>query len=120
MGWIFTYSIFLTYLFHYGSSLKTIGSIKRLSAKLCADSCPSSTPYLDAIRKASNDIQSPFFFPGHNRGKFAPPTLINYLGESCFKLDLPELDNTDNLHAPKVGYTETTTFNLADHITLYR
>jgi hypothetical protein len=64
----------------------------------------STTPYLDAISKTSEEIGigSSYFFPAHKRGAFSPAKFRDLVGRAALELDLPELDSTDNAHAPSV------------------
>ena len=43
----------------------------------------------DAVRKRSEEMDAPFYFPGHKRG-----------GDAAARRDLPELEEVDNLFAP--------------------
>ncbi len=76
--------------------LKSLG---QLSARKAVE---AESSYLDAIVSTSLNQGDNFYFPGHGGGKFAPPVLRDRFGEAIFKMDLPELDSTDNLHNPRV------------------
>lgn len=45
-------------------------------------------------------LHTPFYTPGHKRGKGAPQSLIDLLGMGVFQADLPELPRLGNLQAP--------------------
>ncbi|XP_031273373.1 uncharacterized protein LOC116131844 isoform X2 [Pistacia vera] len=62
---------------------------------------PDSLPPLVSALKASakQDVAS-FHFPGHNRGRAAPPSLTQLIGVRPFIHDLPELPELDNLFSP--------------------
>lgn len=55
-----------------------------------------SGEYISKLLESSSTISKRFFFPGHG-GKGPMQTLT-----TVELLDLPELDETDNLHAPYV------------------
>lgn len=62
-------------------------------------------PFVQALIAATKTIGHRYFFPGHHGGLLAPPDLTKALIEpnSVLKMDLPELDETDNVHAPEVS-----------------
>ncbi|KAJ0090155.1 hypothetical protein Patl1_13957 [Pistacia atlantica] len=62
---------------------------------------PDSLPPLVSALKASakQDVAS-FHFPGHNRGRAAPPSLTQLIGVRPFIHDLPELPELDILFSP--------------------
>ncbi|RYH26463.1 hypothetical protein EON65_14560 [archaeon] len=57
------------------------------------------------MQRGSRYINHRYFFPGHRGGLHAPSQLVKVLenSHSVFALDLPELDETDNIHAPEVS-----------------
>lgn len=72
----------------------------------------SSAPFLEALLTSYPKVVHRYFFPAHSGGKYAPQILLRALAESqdteyatknlpVFELDLPELDETDNLHSPE-------------------
>jgi hypothetical protein len=65
----------------------------------------STAPYLDALVdfREKRPLRSSFFFPGHRQGSLSPDCLRRAIGDSALTLDLPELDETDNLHYPTVS-----------------
>ncbi len=56
-----------------------------------------NTPVFDAINEYNKKGYSQFFMPGHKSGEGIP---------SLFKLDLTEIDETDNLHIPTGAIAE--------------
>lgn len=60
-----------------------------------------SAPLLDALQHLKTRQDAPFYMPGHKRGQGIPPRLKELLGETVFRLDVPELPQLDNLFAPE-------------------
>lgn len=58
----------------------------------------NATPFVDALRRASQRRHAPFYTPGHKRGAGAP--LRCWWGSDVLAADLPELPELDNLFAP--------------------
>ncbi|KAL2896599.1 Arginine decarboxylase [Bienertia sinuspersici] len=58
-------------------------------------------PLVTALRAAAGENAASFHFPGHNRGRAAPPSLTKLIGQRPFIHDLPELPELDNLFAPE-------------------
>ncbi|MGI6667985.1 MAG: aminotransferase class I/II-fold pyridoxal phosphate-dependent enzyme [Acetivibrionales bacterium] len=58
--------------------------------------CNWKTPIFDAIKAYADSNPLPFHMPGHKLGKGIPSGFISGIE----KLDLTELPDTDNLHAP--------------------
>lgn len=58
--------------------------------------------YSSAARKAAVVIKKRYFFPGHGARK-SRDLLVEDSMESVAALDLPELDETDNIHSPEVS-----------------
>ncbi|KAL0928481.1 hypothetical protein M5K25_000365 [Dendrobium thyrsiflorum] len=61
----------------------------------------TTAPLVDALRACAKEDVACFHFPGHNRGKAAPPSLESITGISTFLHDLPELPKLDDLFSPK-------------------
>lgn len=59
--------------------------------------------YSAAIRKASDTIRKRFFFPGHGARRSWYSFFVENPVEDVTVLDLPELDETDNIHSPEVS-----------------
>ena len=59
------------------------------------------TPLVDALRASALHPHAPFYAPGHKRGQGIPKPLVDLLGASVFRADLPELPDLDNLFAPQ-------------------
>ncbi len=59
------------------------------------------TPLVDALRASALHPHAPFYAPGHKRGQGIPKPLMDLLGASVFRADLPELPDLDNLFAPQ-------------------
>lgn len=58
-------------------------------------------PLVSALTAAANRSDAAFHTPGHKRGQGAPLPLLELLGKSTFRADLPELPDLDNLFAPE-------------------
>lgn len=58
-------------------------------------------PLLAALRLLSRRTDTPFYAPGHKRGRGISPALADLMGTSVFQADLPELPELDNLFAPE-------------------
>ncbi|ONK72834.1 uncharacterized protein A4U43_C04F23710 [Asparagus officinalis] len=61
----------------------------------------STAPLVDALKSCSGQDVACFHFPGHNRGKAAPPSLSHLTSLKPFLHDLPELPELDDLFSPK-------------------
>ncbi|MCT7980551.1 aminotransferase class I/II-fold pyridoxal phosphate-dependent enzyme [Laspinema olomoucense] len=57
-------------------------------------------PLLETLARCARTPDTPFYAPGHKRGRGIPQSLSNLLGTSVFLADLPELPDLDNLFAP--------------------
>lgn len=74
-----------------------VGGMAKRTLRLSLQSIDDNTPhpYWTALRIASENIRHRYFFPGHGG--------IGLMEMGAMeKLDLPELDETDNIHAPEV------------------
>nr|DAD25393.1 TPA_asm: hypothetical protein HUJ06_026857 [Nelumbo nucifera] len=58
-------------------------------------------PLVSALETSSKQDAASFHFPGHNRGRAAPPLLTRLIGTRPFLHDLPELPELDNLFSPE-------------------
>lgn len=58
-------------------------------------------PLVSTLAAAANRSTAAFHTPGHKRGQSAPLPLLELLGKSTFRADLPELPDLDNLFAPE-------------------
>ncbi|XP_073062683.1 LOW QUALITY PROTEIN: uncharacterized protein [Primulina eburnea] len=58
-------------------------------------------PLVRALKASAEENAASFHFPGHNRGRAAPASLIQLIGSRPFLHDLPELPELDNLFAPE-------------------
>lgn len=70
------------------------------------DSLPRSNqsanaPLVEALKTAAAEQVTCFHFPGHNRGKAPPPSLLSLIGSNPFVHDLPELPELDDLFSPQ-------------------
>lgn len=61
----------------------------------------SQTPLVDRLKHCAEHSTAPFHTPGHKKGQGAHDALVNLLGRSVFRADLPELPELDNLFAPE-------------------
>ncbi|KAF5469351.1 hypothetical protein F2P56_013431 [Juglans regia] len=61
------------------------------------DSLP---PLVSALKASAEQKVASFHFPGHNRGRAAPPSLTQIIGLKSFSHDLPALPELDNLFSP--------------------
>ncbi len=59
------------------------------------------TPLVSILQSLSQRKESPFYAPGHKKGRGISAELIELLGEKVFQADLPELPELDNLFAPE-------------------
>lgn len=59
------------------------------------------TPLLETLAKLATQPDAAFYTPGHKRGQGISQSLVNLLGYSVFRADLPELPELDNLFAPE-------------------
>jgi arginine decarboxylase len=60
-----------------------------------------STPLVDQLRACAESAAIPFHTPGHKKGVGVGRSLQTLLGPNCFRADLPELPELDNLFAPQ-------------------
>jgi hypothetical protein len=102
-----TFFIVFAHLIVEISSLRIVQRHNELLIpRLCMsiDSSIGNAPYLEALVASSTAIKKRYFFPGHHGGLHAPPALLQALQKpsSALTLDLPELDELDNLHASEV------------------
>lgn len=58
-------------------------------------------PLVSALKASAEQNAASFHFPGHNRGRAAPPALARLIGIRPFTHDLPELPELDNLFSPQ-------------------
>lgn len=58
-------------------------------------------PLVSALKASAEQNAASFHFPGHNRGRAAPPVLTQIIGIKPFLHDLPELPELDNLFCPE-------------------
>lgn len=61
----------------------------------------AKTPLLDALKAYTSSNHTPFYTPGHKRGRGISAKLAQYFGTNVFQADLPELPELDNLFAPQ-------------------
>ena len=61
----------------------------------------SKTPLLNALKEIISQPHAAFYAPGHKQGKGSSYDLIDLIGKSVLKADLPELPELDNLFAPE-------------------
>lgn len=54
-----------------------------------------------ALKESARVNAASFHFPGHNRGRAAPDSLVQLIGLRPFLHDLPELPELDNLFCPE-------------------
>lgn len=57
-------------------------------------------PIVERLNWLTEQEDTAFYAPGHKQGKGISPFLANWLGETIFRADLPELPELDNLFAP--------------------
>jgi hypothetical protein len=57
--------------------------------------------YLEDLHRCGSRIDKRFFFPGHS-GINLPKSFTEAFEKNPFRYDLPELDETDNIHSPRV------------------
>ncbi|XP_074336752.1 uncharacterized protein LOC141673920 [Apium graveolens] len=60
----------------------------------------SVPPLISALKATAGQNAATFNFPGHNRGRAAPSSLVELIGQRPFLLDLPELDNLFSPEGP--------------------
>lgn len=84
-------------------------TIKSIFTRSTALKCISGdkAAFMESILRAVSDldVDSRYFFPGHQGGKRAPQSIVEQLGEAVFNLDVPELDGVDNIHSPEVSFS---------------
>ncbi len=56
----------------------------------------NSTPLLEAAKRYLNIDHAPFYMPGHKRGQGIDRELAALMGETIFRLDLPELPKLED------------------------
>ncbi|GMI81081.1 hypothetical protein HRI_001777400 [Hibiscus trionum] len=61
----------------------------------------SIPPLVSALKTCADQNAASFHFPGHNRGRAAPSSLVQLIGLKPFIHDLPELPELDNLFSPE-------------------
>ncbi|EOY32144.1 Orn/Lys/Arg decarboxylase [Theobroma cacao] len=61
----------------------------------------SLPPLVSALKTSAEQNAASFHFPGHNRGRAAPSSLVQLIGLKPFLHDLPELPELDNLFSPE-------------------
>ncbi|XP_021276361.1 uncharacterized protein LOC110410809 isoform X1 [Herrania umbratica] len=61
----------------------------------------SLPPLVSALKTSAEQNAASFHFPGHNRGRAAPSSLVELIGLKPFLHDLPELPELDNLFSPE-------------------
>ncbi|XVE71945.1 hypothetical protein DITRI_Ditri10aG0191500 [Diplodiscus trichospermus] len=61
----------------------------------------SIPPLVSALKTSADQNAASFHFPGHNRGRAAPSSLVQLIGLKPFVHDLPELPELDNLFSPE-------------------
>ncbi len=61
----------------------------------------AQTPLLTALAACGDRPHAAFYTPGHKRGQGISAALAAVMGESIFRVDLPELPELDNLFAPE-------------------
>ncbi|ACK71824.1 Orn/Lys/Arg decarboxylase major region [Gloeothece citriformis PCC 7424] len=61
----------------------------------------SQTPIIETLASLINKPDAAFYTPGHKRGQGSGQNLVNLLGSSVFRADLPELPELDHLFAPE-------------------
>lgn len=66
----------------------------------------NDTPLLSVLQALALAPDTPFYAPGHKRGRGIAPNLKEWLGKAVFQADLPELPALDNLFAPTGAITE--------------
>ncbi|BAU63648.1 Orn/Lys/Arg decarboxylase major region [Stanieria sp. NIES-3757] len=66
-------------------------------------SCPSQvqTPLVDCLKSLAQQDHAAFYAPGHKKGQGMNSNFTEFLGNSVFKADLPELPELDNLFVPE-------------------
>ncbi|QHU98861.1 aminotransferase class I/II-fold pyridoxal phosphate-dependent enzyme [Synechocystis sp. CACIAM 05] len=57
-------------------------------------------PLVNALKALAQQPDTPFYAPGHKRGRGISPSFKQWLGPNLFQADLPELPELDNLFAP--------------------
>ncbi|XP_031474835.1 uncharacterized protein LOC116247030 [Nymphaea colorata] len=61
----------------------------------------NNAPLVNALKASAKCNAAGFHFPGHNRGRAAPPALAQLIGKRPYFHDLPELPELDNLFSPQ-------------------
>lgn len=64
-------------------------------------SSQENTPLLSKLAELASKLDTPFYAPGHKKGKGIGKQLKSLLGEKVFQADLPELPDLDNLFNPQ-------------------
>ncbi len=57
-------------------------------------------PLVDTLKGLAHQPDTPFYAPGHKRGRGITAEFKQWLGQELFQADLPELPELDNLFAP--------------------
>ncbi len=57
-------------------------------------------PYLEALKDHLDQKVLSFHVPGHQQGRGAPDSALDFLGESAFRADITEVLGIDDLHHP--------------------
>lgn len=70
------------------------------ASRLARRAANYDAPLLQTLMDCAEQETAAFHFPGHRRGRAAPPALAATLGDAVFQHDLPELPELDNLFAP--------------------
>ncbi|MGI0481341.1 aminotransferase class I/II-fold pyridoxal phosphate-dependent enzyme [Geminocystis sp. CENA526] len=65
------------------------------------DNLQEEVPLLRQLKILADKQDSPFYTPGHKKGKGISQSLKELMGEAVFRADLPELPELDNLFAPE-------------------
>jgi len=60
----------------------------------------TQAPLLEALQTLATEPDTPFYCPGHKRGRGAWQPLAQLIGQQALQADLPELPALDNLFAP--------------------
>ncbi|KAL6909393.1 hypothetical protein ACP4OV_001674 [Aristida adscensionis] len=84
----------------------SLGPQRRSETEALIAECSSviqagTAPLVQALESTASQDVTCFHFPGHNRGKAAPSSLLRLIGLETFLHDLPELPELDDLFSPK-------------------
>ncbi|XVF47577.1 hypothetical protein PTKIN_Ptkin03bG0120700 [Pterospermum kingtungense] len=83
-----------------GSTVRTPKLVSREKVVSIAQ-LNSISPLVSALKTSAHQNAASFHFPGHNRGRAAPSSLVQLIGLKPFIHDLPELPQLDNLFSPE-------------------